>query len=243
MKRVIRNIAVVIAFILPLSALADPIVVVIDQGENNGTGPADGTLGGYEMTLFDQPAAPTSGCAGTGHTEFGVTSTLSPIDGQVDFVGQDGTTPLCMSVSNNPDWWQWDHGNVFTTTVNWVELIMPANTRAFSLYVGAVSGRGWIEGENANGDTTMMRFGGDSGVDFGWNNTPGFGVYSADSCSSISRIVIEPWEWGTGHFAINQDPCTSSVSVPEPSPIALLALGLLGIAFARHGQMTKRHTA
>ena len=227
----VRRFVFFTTFFFSLTALADPMVVVIDEGEHGGHGTGNGTLGGYDMTLFDAPVAPDSGCAATGHTDFGVTSTASPISGQVDFVQHDGVTPLCMSVQD-PDWWQWDHhGNVFTTTENWVELVLPENTRAFWFYVGATSGRGWIEGEDALGHTSRVSFGGGSDVEFGWDKTPGFGVYTTDSCSSISRIVIEPWEWGTGHFAINQDPCTT---VPEPAPLWLFGIGLLGLAISHN---------
>ncbi len=227
------------ALLLSSSALAEPIVLVIDEGPNGGFGTGDGTLGGYSMSLFDEPAAPTGGCSGTGYTDFGVTSTPSPISGQVDFVQQDGVSPLCMSV-HDPSWWQWDHhGNVFTTTESWVELVLPQDTRAFWFYVGATSGHGWVEGQDVSGNTSRINFGGNSGVDFGWDQTPGFGVYATDSCSSISRIVIEPWEWGTGYFAINQDPC---IQVPEPDSLWLFGIGLIGLALAQHIRRKKAVT-
>ena len=51
----------------------------------------------FYTARFDEPIAPDSGCAATGYTDYGVTSTASPISGQVDFVRNDGT-PLCMSI-------------------------------------------------------------------------------------------------------------------------------------------------
>jgi hypothetical protein len=217
-----------------LTANATPIN--IDLLPNDGSTPT--TLGGYTMTPFAQEPIPSGGCDAWGDgSSDGVTQTGNSTTGIVQFVASDHATPLCMSVQNNPDWWQWDHGNVFTTHVNWVELILPADTRAFSLHVGAVSGRGWIDGIDHNGNSVRHRFGGSSGVPFGWDKTPGFGVHVGDSCGSISRIVIEPWEWGTGNFAINRGACTQ---VPEPAPIALLGLGLLGIAFTRSMRLKRQ---
>ena len=198
---------------------ADPIIVTFDSAT------APDPLGGYVMTEFDTPLIPSSGC---GNWTDGVYSTASPISGDVQFMEQGGTTPLCMSVQD-PDWWEWDHGNVFTTHVAWVELIMPTDTRAFSFWVGSnMTGRGWIEAIDSDTHTTVTYFGGNTGIDLGPGSTPGFGAYSPDSCGAITKIIIEPFEWGTGNFAINQDPC---VTVSEPPSLFLLGLGLLAMAF------------
>lgn len=213
--------------LLPLffasAASADPIIELLE----GGTSPD--FLGGYEMTDFVEPLIPQDGCGGWGD---GVYSADSPISGEVQFMAQGGTTPLCMSVQD-PNWWEWDHGNVFTTEIHWIELIMPTDTRAFSFWVGAeFVGRGWIEAIDDYGSTTRTYFGGNTGVNLGPGSTPGFGVYTADSCSSISKIIIEPIEWGTGNFSINQDPC---VQVSEPSSLFLFGGGLLamGLVAAR----------
>lgn len=190
------------------SALADPIVEVY------GGGAAADPLGGYDMTEFTAPA----------DSEGTVTSVASPIEGEVQFMRQGGVTPLPMSIED-PSWWEWDHGNVFTTDVHWVELIMPVNTRAFSFFVGAsFNGVGWIEAFDSSGESTWQSF------NVSPDNTPGFGVYTPDSCSAITRIIVEPQDWGIGNFAINQDPCAQ---VPAPAPIALIGAGLLGLAVSR----------
>ena len=132
-----------------ISAHADPINIEL-LPDGGGT-PA--SIGGFDLTPFDEPAIPDAGC---GPWNDGVTSTDSPISGQVNFQDQGGS-PLCMSVQD-PDWWQWDHGNVFTTGVPWVVLVMPDDVRAFTLFVGAnITGRGWIEGEDADGHHKSAR--------------------------------------------------------------------------------------
>ncbi len=203
------------ATVLPCIALADPIITGPYAGP---AGPS--TLGGYAMTNFDmQPGFP-----GT------VTSVASPTTtgGSVLFEAQGGGTAMDMTV-DNPTWWAYaDHGNVFTTEIHWIELVMPPNTRAFSFFVGAeFNGRGWIEAIDSNNARARL-----DPFYVGPGRTPGFGVYSSNECASIDRIIIEPQYWGVGHFAINQsDPCTTTV--PEPAPIALFGLGLLALVGSR----------
>ena len=70
----------------------------------------------------------------------------------------------------------------------------------------------------------------------GVGDTEGYGVYTSDSCSAITQIIIEPDDWGAGNYSIKQDPCTS---VPEPAPLGLFGLGLLTMAVTRRLQMAK----
>ncbi len=61
----------------------------------------------------------------------------------------------------------------------------------------------------------------------------GIRMYSIDACSSITKIIVEPYDWGIGDFAINQGQNNSCVAVPEPAPIGLFGIGLLAMALSR----------
>ena len=182
------------------------------------------TLGGYEMTDF----AITNGAGGT------TTSISSPINGSLDFTDRNGIAAnMSRDLANSADWWingESSDYDIFTTDKHLITLILPEDTVAFSFNVGAdVGGSGnnaWLTATETDG----------SGIDskhwFNVNrtNTPGFGLYTDNnqgSCSTISSVTIDPLLWGFGNFSINQGGCAASV--PAPSAIALLSLGLLGL--------------
>lgn len=202
-----------VSLLLPCVAFAGPITIESIDGDSDG-----GSLGGYDMTAFTAPETTAEGET--------ITSVDSPIagGGTLDFTDMNGD-PLGMR-AYDPDWWQYDHGNVYVTSTNWIELLLPAETRAFSFWVGAAfTGRAWIQAfDGTDYSTERVYFG------VGDGNTSGYGVYTADACSSITRIIIEPTDWGTGNFSINQGGCTD---VPAPGTLGILGLGLLGIALTR----------
>ena len=210
----------VASLLLPCIALAGPIVIEFIDGASDG-----GSLGSYYMTPF---AAPET--TGDGVT---ITSVDSPIagGGSLKFTEQNGD-PLGMR-AYDPDWWQYDHGNVYVTSTNWIELLLPPETRAFSFWVGAsFTGRAWIQafdGDEYSTERVYFRVGN--------GNTSGYGAYTTDACSSITRIIIEPTDWGTGNFSINQGGCAE---VPDPGSLGLLGLGLLGLALTRSMRRASR---
>ncbi len=173
--------------------------------------------GDYNMTDFDPVNAPDGTL---------VQSVASPIEGLVEFTDKDGN-PHDMVVQQGDDWWAWDDGS-YTTDLYWVELVMPANTRAFSFSLAAEkNSRAWIEVFDSEGNshhTGWFGLGPDNSRDFAYSVETG-------SCSSLTRIVIDPVTWGTGDFAINQDTCTTEV--PEPSSAWLIGVGLLALIVAR----------
>jgi len=170
----------------------------------------------YAMTDF--PADPRA-------DDSAVTSVASPLGGSIEFWSEGEAAPLAMTLDKNSGWFPAALGEVYKTSVEWVELILPANTVAFSFNVGASSnGTGWVEGFDAGGSSAYQAF------SLSATNTPGFGFASTDRCGSISKIIVEPWEWGIGNFAISQGSCTT---VPEPGTVELLVTGLLGLVGLR----------
>ncbi|VAW84982.1 hypothetical protein MNBD_GAMMA17-1618 [hydrothermal vent metagenome] len=198
--------------------------LILEQYGSNT--PTPDTIGGYAMTDF----------AVVNDTQTGDTSSVNaPINGSLTFTDAGGATlDMSRGLADSTSWWvngETNDYDIFTTSVNWVTILLPENTRAFSFNVGSnMSARGWLTATELDGSGIENKhyFG------LGANNTPGFGIYADNSqgqCSAITSVTIDPFEWGMGNFSINNDPC--STSVPEPTTVALLGLGLVGLLFTR----------
>ncbi len=191
------------------------------------------TLGGYEMTNFGV----------VNNTLSGDTSTAeSPLGGQLTFTDKAGATlELTRGLADSTDWWingESSDYDIFTTGVNWVTILLPEETSAFSFSVGAnMWAGGWLKATETNGDGIDTRY----NFNVNPNNTPGFGIYAdrtSGECSYLTSITIDPLEWGMGNFSINNDPC--SVSVSEPAPGLLLGAGLVGLLLSLRSSRSRK---
>tara|TARA_R110000868_G_scaffold268953_1_gene528264 strand:+ start:42975 stop:43664 length:690 start_codon:yes stop_codon:yes gene_type:complete len=211
----------IVTALVSLPASASLILETYSSGSANPN-----TIGGYAMTDFNLIA---------GNAGDAISSISSPISGSVGLSDQYGN-PVSLGFADSTTWWvngEANDSNIFTTGTNTITIVLPENTLAFAFNVGAnQNAQGWIDTFETNGSGLS----GNSRHYFSpsASNTPGFGVYadSSQECSYLSSIVIDPtFIWGAGNFSINQGSCNTAV--PEPSPIILLGLGLVGLVIIR----------
>ncbi|MBC8211750.1 MAG: PEP-CTERM sorting domain-containing protein [Gammaproteobacteria bacterium] len=202
--------------------------------------PVATNVGGYSMTAFHLPT-------GDNNTANSATSLNGDI---VNFTNMNGASAQSMTVGDQNDstntndaWWSGSSDSFYYAdlTVHWLELIMPANTLAFSLTIDAnFSASAWILGVADDGsavDTANRNFAMNANGSF--TPTPSytiplsgpsksFGFYadnSGGSCNTISKVVIDPTYWGMGDFSIHVD--DNACAVPEPNTILLMLMGLM----------------
>ena len=205
--------AIAAALLIAGAATADPIVITPIAGSDDG-----GDVGGYSMTDVTDTSL-------TRQADNATDCIDSPISGEICFTGQNGSASD-LEVQSSPSWWQFNPEDVFVTNLNWIEILLPANTRAVSLWVGAsFQGQAWVQASDGSYTTLREHFSVGSGT------TSGYGFHtSPGNCTAITKIIIEPQDWGFGNLSINQGSCTQ---VPEPGPLVLLLAGLLGMGLTR----------
>ena len=203
--------------------------------EGYGSGASPSTLGGYEMFDFilDSSDSPNNPLTLNG-----------TIDGDATVIELQSSVAITHGNAVDFSWWNnhVDDGNydIFNVSgTNYIDIILPENTVAFSFNVGAnFNGSGWITATdnnllgltNNNGNNGRHNFSLSSSI------TPGYGIYADQSngggeCTTIGSIRVDPVNiWGIGNFSINTGGCAT---VPEPSILALFAAGLFGIGFVR----------
>jgi hypothetical protein len=206
---------------------------------SSSVSPNQATLGGYSMTEFVLPSANQS------------LSSATSLNGDVvQFTAINASPAQSMIVGDNTNtndaWWS-GADDVFYyaefSSVNWVELILPANTLAFALTLDSnVNANAWILGVGDDGsavDTsgssyTLLNDGNFSPTptfDITLRNgvAESYGFYadnSTGSCNTLSKVVIDPQYWGMGDFSIHVD--DNACEVPEPGSLWLLMVGLVG---------------
>ncbi len=243
-------VAALTASLVTISASAS---IIMEEYSPGATLPS--VLGGYEMTDFKLDLQSGD-----------VNSTFSPIDGaEIFFQDRNGNSiNLNQTTAQSTDWWnngEKEDANIFTTSRHfWIEIILPENTQAFAFNVAAnMDTVGWVKAYGSDGTVIS-----DMHMPVGPASTTGYGVYvgeepkyqsrqdglativqpvdtkdtiATNPLVSISKIVIDPiFTWGFGDLSIYQsEPKTASV--PEPSTLAILLLGVSGLFASR--RMTK----
>ncbi|WP_375690755.1 VPLPA-CTERM sorting domain-containing protein [Pseudooceanicola sp. LIPI14-2-Ac024] len=181
-------------------------------GVDLGTGAPPSSLGGYDMTAFDDD---------TRANFTNVTDVASPLGGSLGF----SNTVSLREIGSS--WATWSHGytgDVYFNDSSSLTLIMPAETVAFYFYAESNS--------FSTFEFTVTELGGESITTsiLGDGGANGFGFFGTAG-SLISSITITT-ESGASGFAVGEFG-VATAAVPLPATALLLVGGLGAIAGTR----------
>jgi hypothetical protein len=181
-----------------------------------GTGVPPGTVGGFAMTPFannDGIASFTS-----------ISSLATPLGGTLGF------SPAVEARRIGDGWSTWSHGytgDVYALFQGVLTITLPADTDAFYLYAEPNNFSAYnVTVTDQENDSVTQSVQGNAGAF-------GFGFYGTGG-TTISLITVSAVSGAAG-FAVGEFGIARSERqpIPEPTPLALLALAALGLAVTR----------
>jgi hypothetical protein len=236
-----RDVLISIVTLVGLAAPAHATLTYCNSGcttFNNNSGMTYTTFGATAVGLGDAMSSPitfvSGGLDGSGvYTDAG-TGTV--------FTGFNGTTAEALILSGTSLAQTGTNGNGGNTNGRSIQIVLPANTYAFAMFVSSTSGFAgpWVElvsspsdFNNSNGNYNMSISSSSDSQFFGIiSNTAISSIFIGDLQASQSPVRIQSFEEGG----------PADASTPEVSTFLSIGSGLILMRFLRRRQQRRRPT-